>query len=196
MKRRLSNPFKVILSGVLDFVMYMVILFVLFGFFDKSDWRVHLAGRIYATVNLLATGVTIALVVLILPLLDYNGGTFGKRIVGLKCIQYKNSAPASFGNYLLKYMSFGLLVLLKFFFSFRILDIKESDVFLTMGICDKLIILIFLLQLVSLFIGKRSLFEILSQSLVVPTSYIPETGLFSFENRDGFSKDSSEFFNQ
>lgn len=184
MRRSDSNPSRVLLSGVLDFVFYFIVISILFMIFDRNVWPVRLHGRVFPVVNLLCIWLTIVYILFLLPLLDYQGGSMGKRILGLRCVNYKKASRARFDHYLRKYLVFGLPILSVFAFSFRMFGMKEDDVILAIRISDAVLLLVLLVQIVSLFTSKRSLFERLSGTMVVHKNYQHETELFSFEKKD------------
>jgi hypothetical protein len=183
MKRRLSNPFRVILSGVLDFLFFVMMLFVCFMLFDRNTWRIRLQDRVFPVVNLLVLALTVVYILFLLPLLDFKGGSLGKRALNLKCISQSKRDTASFGRHFLKNLTYGIPVLFVFAMSVRLLGMDEDNVVLAIRLTDAVILFVFLIQAVSVFIGKQSLFEKISRSIIVPKKYFiqPE---FSFEKSD------------
>ena len=184
MKRRASNPFRVILSGIIDLALLAAGLFINFLIFRKTHWNVHIGNVFYPVPGFIATGFLLGYIFLVLPFFDAKGGSWGKRIMRLQCTGMHKSQPVSFGNFLFKSLLYGFPIMVGFAMSFRLFPLNEGDTSLAIDIIDIVLLSVFFIQLLTLFIGRRSLFEIVSRSIIASKKNVPEPDMFSFENEN------------
>lgn len=184
MKRCSSNPFRVMLSGIIDFAIFVAALFVLVILFRSSKRFFEIHRVLYPIGSLLATGLTIGYSLIWLPAWDSTGGSLGKRIMHLKCVSKNPLQPAGFGNYFLKNLLYGLPIVFGFALSFELINLKEDDNALVTQVLQIMLPGVFVAQALSLIFAKRSLFEWASRSVVISKKKTIRQELFSFEEKD------------